>query len=144
EVGDAWLDAGIVAYSTLGYLENREHWEKWFPAAFVTESREQINHWFYAMLIMSVALEDRTPYEKVLIYEKVTDEHGRPMHKSWGNAISVDEAAERMGADVMRWLFAGAPITQNVNFGYIIADEVKRNLLTLWNTYSFFVMYANL
>jgi isoleucyl-tRNA synthetase len=91
-----------------------------------------------------VTLEDTAPYEQVLTYEKVHDEKGRAMHKSWGNAIWFDEAAEKMGADVMRWLYAGANITQNMNFGYNLAEEVKRNLLTLWNTYSFFVMYANL
>lgn len=144
EVGDAWLDAGIVAYSTLGYLENREYWEKWFPADFVTEMREQIRLWFYSMLFMSVTFEDTTPYREVLTYEKVHDESGRPMHKSWGNAIWFDDAVEKMGADVMRWMYAGASITQNMNFGYGVAEEIRRNLLTLWNTYSFFVIYANL
>jgi isoleucyl-tRNA synthetase len=144
EVGDAWLDAGIVAFSTLGYLKDKEYWKRWFPAEFVTEMREQIRLWFYSMLFMSVTLEDTAPYREVLTYEKVHDETGRPMHKSWGNAIWFDEAVEKMGADVMRWLYAGANITQNVNFGYNIADDIRRNLLTLWNTYSFFVMYANL
>ncbi|MEA2574359.1 MAG: isoleucyl-tRNA synthetase, partial [Chloroflexia bacterium] len=144
EVGDAWLDAGIVAFSTLDYRSNPEYWRKWFPAHWVSEMREQIRLWFYSMLIMSVTLEDTAPYRQVLTYEKVHDEKGRPMHKSWGNAIWFDEAAEKMGADVMRWLYAGANITQNMNFGYNLAEEVKRNLLTLWNTYSFFVMYANL
>ena len=144
EVGDAWLDAGIVAFSTLGYLENNDYWQEWFPANWVSEMREQIRLWFYSMLFMSVTLEDTAPYQNVLTYEKVHDETGRPMHKSWGNAIWFDDAAEKMGADVMRWMYAGANITQNMNFGYGIAEEVKRNLLTLWNTYSFFVMYANL
>ncbi|HET6312857.1 MAG TPA: isoleucine--tRNA ligase [Chloroflexia bacterium] len=144
EVGDAWLDAGIVAFSTLDYRSNPEYWRKWFPAHWVSEMREQIRLWFYSMLFMSVTLEDTAPYEQVLTYEKVHDEKGRAMHKSWGNAIWFDEAAEKMGADVMRWLYAGANITQNMNFGYNLAEEVKRNLLTLWNTYSFFVMYANL
>jgi isoleucyl-tRNA synthetase len=144
EVGDAWLDAGIVPFSTLGYLENKEYWEKWFPADFITEMREQIRLWFYAMLFMSVTLEDTTPYEEALTYEKVHDEKGRPMHKSWGNAIWFDDAVEKMGADVMRWMYASANIAQNMNFGFGLADEVKRKLLTLWNTYSFFVMYANL
>jgi len=144
EVGDAWLDAGIVPYSTLHYLDNPEYWKEWFPADFVTESREQIRLWFYSMLFMSVTLEDTPPYKTVLAYEKVYDENGKPMHKSAGNAIWFADAVEIMGADVMRWLFAGANITQNVNFGYNISKEIKRNLLTLWNTYSFFVMYANL
>jgi isoleucyl-tRNA synthetase len=144
EVGDAWLDAGIVPYSTLDYLTNRAQWERWFPADFITEMREQIRLWFYSMLFMSVTLEDRTPYESVLAYEKLLDERGRPMHRSLGNAIWFDEAAERMGADVMRWLYASQPVQSNLLFGYGPAEEVKRKLLTLWNTYSFFVTYAAL
>jgi isoleucyl-tRNA synthetase len=144
EVGDAWLDAGIVSFSTLGYLDNPEYWHKWFPADWVSEMREQIRLWFYSMLIMSVALVDKAPFKAVKTYEKVNDEHGRPMHKSLGNAIWFDDAAEKMGADVMRWMYCSANTTQNMNFGWHIADEVKRNLLTLWNTYSFFIMYANL
>jgi len=143
EVGDCWLDAGIVPYSTLGYLSgDRSYWEKWFPAEWIVEMREQIRLWFYSMLFMSVTLEDRTPYESVLVYEKVHDEQGRPMHKSHGNAIWFDEAVEKMGADVMRWIYAGANVQTNLNFGYHKGEEVVRNLLTLWNVYSFFVTYA--
>lgn len=143
EVGDCWLDAGIVAFSTLGYLdEDNSYWRKWFPADFVVEMREQIRLWFYAMLFMSVTLTGKAPYKSVLVYEKVHDEQGRPMHKSHGNAIWFDEAVERMGADVMRWVYAGANIQNNLNFGYHKGEEVVRNLLTLWNVYSFFVTYA--
>ena len=166
DVGDCWLDAGIVPFSTLGYknpqwidhgystgsgenlsradLPNHEHWEKWFPADWISESREQIRLWFYSMLFMSVVLEGRAPYERVLTYERVTDETGRPMHKSWGNAIWFDDAVESIGADVMRWLYAAQVPSQNLGFGYGPANEVKRRLLTLWNTYSFFVIYANI
>jgi isoleucyl-tRNA synthetase len=144
EVGDAWLDAGIVPYSTLQYLYDRAYWEQWFPADFITEMREQIRLWFYSMLFMSVTLEDCTPYRTVLAYEKLLDERGRPMHRSLGNAIWFDEAAERMGADVMRWLYASQPVQANLLFGYGPAEEVKRKLLTLWNTYSFFATYASL
>ncbi len=144
EVGDAWLDAGIVAFSTLKYLDDPEYWRKWFPADWVSEMREQIRLWFYSMLFMSVTLEDTAPYKALMTYEKVHDEKGRPMHKSWGNAIWFDDAAEKMGADVMRWMYCSANTRENMNFGWGIAEEVKRNLLTLWNTYSFFVMYANL
>lgn len=143
EVGDCWLDAGIVAFSTLGYLEeDNSYWQKWFPADFVVEMREQIRLWFYAMLFMSVTLVGRAPYKTVLVYEKVHDEHGRPMHKSHGNAIWFDEAVEKMGADVMRWIYAGSNIQNNLNFGYGKGAEVVRNLLTLWNVYSFFTTYA--
>ncbi|HAH86194.1 MAG TPA: isoleucine--tRNA ligase [Armatimonadetes bacterium] len=143
EVGDCWLDAGIVPFSTLGYLsEDKSYWEKWFPAEFVVEMREQIRLWFYSMLFMSVTLTGRSPYKNVLVYEKVHDEKGRPMHKSHGNAIWFDEAVEKMGADIMRWIYAGSNIQNNLNFGYGKGDDVVRNLLTLWNVYSFFVTYA--
>ncbi len=146
EVGDCWLDAGIVPFSTLGpgYLKDREEWAKWYPADWVSEMREQIRLWFYSMLFMSVALEDRSPYKRVLTYEKLMDETGRPMHKSLGNAIWFDEAAEKMGADVMRWLYAGQNIQSNLLFGYGPAEEVHRKLLTLWNVYSFYVTYAEI
>jgi len=143
EVGDCWLDAGIVPFSTLGYLdEDKSYWRKWFPADFIVEMREQIRLWFYSMLFMGVTLEGRTPYKAVLVYEKVHDEHGRPMHKSHGNAIWFDEAVEKMGADVMRWIYAGSNVQNNLNFGYGKGEDVVRRLLTLWNVYSFFVTYA--
>lgn len=145
EVGDCWLDAGIVPFSTLGagYLGDRDGWARWYPADWVSEMREQIRLWFYSMLFMSVTLEGRSPYQRVLTYEKLMDEAGRPMHKSYGNAIWFDEAAERMGADVMRWLYAGQNLQTNLLFGYGPAEEVRRKLLTLWNVYSFYVTYAN-
>ena len=144
EVGDCWLDAGIVPFSTMGYLdEDKSYWQKWFPAEFVCEMREQIRLWFYAMMFMSVTLTGKSPYRAALVYEKVHDEQGRPMHKSWGNAIWFDGAVEKMGADIMRWIYASANIQNNLNFGYGIGHEVVRKLLTLWNTYSFFVIYAN-
>src|SRR5690242_13362505 len=164
EVGDCWLDAGIVPFSTLGYerseyvpggyrdgageglteadLPDHAYWEQWFPAHWVSEMREQIRLWFYSMLFMSVTLTGKTPYRKVLGYEKLNDETGRAMHKSWGNAIWFDDAVERMGADVMRWMFALQQPAQNMNFGYGPAKEIKRRLLPLWNTYRFFVQYA--
>jgi len=165
DVGDCWLDAGIVPFSTLGWrndtfveagyaagagvgvtiadLPDHANWERWYPATWVSEMREQIRLWFYSMLFMGVVLDGRAPYRKVLTYEKVNDETGRPMHKSWGNAIWFEDAIEDMGADVMRWMYAGQQPAQNLNFGYGPAGEVKRRLLTLWNTYSFFVLYAN-
>jgi isoleucyl-tRNA synthetase len=144
EVGDAWLDAGIVPFSTLNYLHDRAYWEAWFPAEFITEMREQIRLWFYSMLFMSVTLRDCAPYQQVLTYEKLMDEHGKAMHKSAGNAIWFDEAAEKMGADVMRWLYASQNILANLNFGYGPAEKVKQRLLTLWNVYGFYVLYAEI
>ncbi len=144
EVGDCWLDAGIIPFSTLNYLEDREYWKKWFPADFITEMREQIRLWFYSTLFMGVTLEDTSPYRAVLIYEKAYDEKGIPMHKSLGNAIWFSDAVEKMGADVMRWIYTSQNIVTNLRFGYGVADAVRRRFLTLWNTYSFFVMYANI
>ena len=145
DVGDCWLDAGIVPFSTLGYLdEGRTYWENWYPADFITEMREQIRLWFYSQLFMSVTLEGRAPYRAVMTYEKMNDERGKPMHKSTGNAIWFDEAVEEMGAEPMRWLFADQNLSVNLNFGYGPAKEVKRRFLTLWNTYRFFIQYANL
>jgi len=144
EVGDCWLDAGIIPYSTLNYLKDRAYWEQWFPADFITEMREQIRLWFYSMLFMSVTLEERTPYLNALVYEKLLDEKGKPMHRSLGNAIWFDEAVEKMGADIMRWLYASQDIELNLLFGYGPAEDVTRKMLLLWNIYAFFVTYANI
>ena len=106
--------------------------------------REQIRLWFYSMLFMSVTLKNQSPYQSVLAFEKLMDEHGKPMHKSSGNAIWFDDAAERMGADPMRWLYCAQNVQSNLNFGFGPAEEVKRRLLVLWNVYSFFVTYARI
>jgi isoleucyl-tRNA synthetase len=166
EVGDAWLDAGIVPLSTLGWqnpetvregyargagigltkadLPDHAHWEEWFPADWISEMREQIRLWFYSISFMSVTLVGRSPYERVLTYEKLLDETGREMHRSWGNAIDVDDAFSRMGADVMRLQFTSQPPSQNLLFGYGPAHEIARRLLTLWNSARFLVDYANI
>ncbi len=166
DVGDVWLDAGIVPFSTLGWqnpewlpggyatgaakgltnadLPNHEHWEQWFPADWVTEMREQIRLWFYSLLFMSVVLTGRAPYRRVLTFEKLLDVEGREMHGSWGNMIEGEEAFSRMGADVMRWLYCQQPPWQNIRFGFGPAEEVKRRLLTLWHSFKFFVDYANI
>jgi isoleucyl-tRNA synthetase len=143
DVGNPWLDAGIVPYSTLGYTTDRTYWKEWFPAEFITESFPgQFRNWFYSMLAMSTVLENTAPFQTVLGYALLRDENGREMHKSWGNIIPFDEAADRVGADVMRWLFCLHNPEQNLNFGYHVLDDVKRKLMMLWNTYSFFVQYA--
>ena len=142
EVGDCWLDAGIVPFSTLKYLKEPSYWRKWFPAKLVCEMREQVRLWFYSLLFMSVTLENKTPYETVFTYEKLLDEKGQAMHKSLGNVIWFDEAAEKMGADVMRWLYCAQNPAYNIFFGYKMADVARRKLLLLWNVYLFFVNYA--
>ncbi|OQX94854.1 isoleucine--tRNA ligase [candidate division KSB1 bacterium 4572_119] len=143
DVGNPWLDAGIVPYSTMGYLEDRAYWEKWFPADFITECFPgQFRNWFYAILAMSTALENREPFKTVLGHALVHDENGEEMHKSTGNAIWFDDAAEIMGVDTMRWMFAGHNPFTNLNFGYGAGKEIRKHLLTLWNTYAFWTNYA--
>ena len=95
DVGNPWLDAGIVPYSTLGYNHDREYWKKWFPADFITESFPgQFRNWFYAILAMSTMMEQKAPFKVLLGHASVRDEKGEEMHKSKGNAIPFDEAAE--------------------------------------------------
>jgi len=151
DVGNPWLDAGIVAYSTISrnntkplYTENKKEWEQWFPADFITESFPgQFKNWFYALIAMSTVMEDRPPFKTVLGFATCTGEDGRPMHKSWGNAIEFNEGAEKIGVDVMRWMFARQNPTDNMLFGYKKADEVRRQFyLMVWNVYKFFVDYA--
>ena len=145
DVGNPWLDAGIVPFSTLHYREDPDYWAQWFPADFITESFPgQFRNWFYSMLAMSTVLKRQEPFETIFGYALVYGEDGRPMHKSWGNAIEFDEAADRMGVDVMRWMFAKARPEENIVFGWHAADESRRELLVLWNVYSFFVTYARL
>jgi len=145
DVGNPWLDAGIVPFSTLHYREDQEYWREWFPADFITESFPgQFRNWFYSMLAMGTVLRREPPFLEIFGYALVFGEDGRPMHKSWGNAIDFDEAAERMGVDVMRWMFARARPEENILFGWHAADEARRELLVLWNVYSFLVTYARL
>ena len=105
----------------------------------------QFRNWFYALLSMSTMMENIPPFKTLLGHALVKDEHGEDMHKSEGNAIWFEEAAEKMGADVMRWLYLRTNPASNLNFGYGVGEELKRGFLsTLWNTYSFFVTYANI
>ena len=154
DVGNPWLDAGIVAYSTVSkdnksepiYLNDKEDWKKWIPADFITESFPgQFKNWFYSLIAMSTVLEKREPFKTVLGFATLLAEDGRPMHKSWGNAIEFNEGAEKIGVDVMRWMYARQNPAENLLFGYKIADETRRRFhLKLWNVYNFFVTYANL
>jgi isoleucyl-tRNA synthetase len=145
DVGNPWLDAGIVPFSTMHFREDPEFWKNWFPADFVTESFPgQFRNWFYSLLAMSTVLRRETPFRTLFGYALVFGADGRQMHKSWGNAIEFDEAAERMGVDVMRWTFANARPEENILFGWHAGDEARRRLLVLWNVYSFFVTYARL
>jgi isoleucyl-tRNA synthetase len=144
DVGNPWLDAGIVPYSTVRYNTDRAYWEKWTPADLVLECFPgQFRNWFYALLAMSTMMENKPPFKTLLGHALVRDEKGAEMHKSSGNAIWFDEAAEKMGVDAMRWLYCRQNPTNNLNFGYTLADQVKRKVFnTWWNVFSFFVSYA--
>ena len=146
DVGNPWLDAGIVTFSTLGYRHDRENWKQWFPADWISESFPgQYRNWFYSLLTMSTVLENSEPSRTIHSYALMRDEKGEEMHKSKGNAIWFEDAAERMGVDAMRWLYARQNPAANLNLGYGTADEVRRRfLIPLWNVYSFFVTYANI
>jgi len=143
DVGNPWLDAGIVSYSTTNYFSNKAYWKKWFPIELVCESFPgQFKNWFYSLLVMSAVLEKTKPVKTIFGYASVYDEKGEEMHKSKGNAIWFDEAVEKIGADPMRWMYSKQNPAENLNFGYNTADEIKRKLLTLHNVYSFFNIYV--
>lgn len=162
DVGNPWLDAGIVPYSTMKYNTDRPYWEKWFPADFITECFPgQFRNWFYAILAMSTMMEKRAPFMVLLGHALVRDEHGDEMHKSKGNAIAFGEASDEgwtvtykdgkrdrkppLGADLMRWLYCRQNPVSNINFGSGPAEELRAKfILKLWNTYAFFCNYARL
>lgn len=161
-VGNPWLDAGIVPFSTISdnnqaanfkptktrplYITDKKAWNNWFPVDFITESFPgQFKNWFYSLIAMSTVLEDLNPMKTVLGFATQLGEDGRPMHKSWGNAIEFNEGADKIGVDVMRWMAVRQNPAENMLFGYKTADEVRRRFhLKLWNVYNFFVTYANL
>lgn len=154
DVGNPWLDAGIVPYSTITahnegdplYKINRNEWKKWFPINFITESFPgQFKNWFYAMIAMSTVLEDTNPFQTVLGFGTLLGEDGRAMHKSWGNSIAFHEGADIIGVDVMRWMYTRQNPADNMLFGYKKADEVRRQFyLILWNVYKYFQEYSQL
>jgi len=152
DVGNVWLDAGIVPFSTyidpktkkLSYTTDQKYWQSWFPADFITESFPgQFKNWFYSMIAMSAVLENTNPYKTVFGFASVLAEDGRPMHKSWGNAIEFNQGSQKIGVDVMRWLYLRHNPVNNLLFGYHTADQVRRRfILILWNSYRFFVSQA--
>ena len=146
DVGNAWLDAGIVPFSTIGYKSDPAYWKEWFPADWISESFPgQFRNWFYSLIVMAAVLEDSLPAKQVFSYALMRDENGEEMHKSKGNTIWFEEAASKMGVDVMRWVYSRHNPASNINFGYTSGDEVRRQfLIPLWNIYSFFTTYANL
>jgi isoleucyl-tRNA synthetase len=147
DVGNPWLDASIVPFSTIpGYFTDRNSWKQWFPADFVVEALPgQFRNWFYALLAVSTMMEKCSPFKILKGHGLVMDDEGKPMHKSAGNAIEFNEAADKIGVDVMRWLYAGTPPERNVLFGPKHCDEVRRDvILPWWNVYSFFTNLARI
>lgn len=153
-VGNPWLDAGIIPFSTLvdpktkrlSYTADKKYFNKWYPGNFITESFPgQFKNWFYSMIAMATVLEGKPSYKTVLGFGTLLGEDGRAMHKSWGNAIEFNEGAEKIGVDVMRWLYARQNPANNLFFGYKVAEEIKRKFhLLLWNSYRYFANYAAL
>ena len=161
-VGNPWLDAGIVAYSTVSennratlfeksdeeplYTKDKKEWEKWVPADFITESFPgQFKNWFYSLIAMSTVMENIEPAKTILGFATLLAEDGRPMHKSTGNSIEFNEGAGKIGVDVMRWLYTRQNPSDNLLFGYKIGDEIRRRFhLKIWNVYNYFVTYATL
>ncbi|HJZ19083.1 MAG TPA: isoleucine--tRNA ligase [Candidatus Nanoarchaeia archaeon] len=134
DVGDAWLDAGIVPFSTLDYLTDRKHWEKWFPADLISESMPgQSRGWFNALMWASVAITGKVPFKSLFGYETLKDEKGEEMHKSKGNSIPFDEAAEKIGADPMRLLYCIQDPSQEMRFGFHVAKDPANNLNIFYN-----------
>jgi len=141
DVGDAWLDAGIVPFSTLNYLNDKAYWKKWFPAEFICENMPgQYRGWFNALMWASVALTGKAPFKSILGYETLKDEKGEEMHKSKGNVIWFDEAVEKVGADPMRLLYCLQDPARELRFGYNALKEpagylnILSNLINLVGT----------
>ena len=134
DVGDAWLDAGIVPFSTLNYLNDKSYWKKWFPADLISENMPgQYRGWFNALMWASVTLAGKAPFNSVFGYESVKDEKGEEMHKSKGNAIWFDDAVKKVGADTMRLLFCRQNPTQELKFGFNVLKEQKNQINILYN-----------
>lgn len=144
EIGDVWLDAGVVFFSTLDYLDDKRYWNKWFPADFITEMHEQVKFWFYATLFVSVTLENRTPYKSFLAHGMVLDEKMQEMHKSKGNAIWAADALDKVGADIMRWMYCMQNPSQPMPFGYTISKNARNMINVVYNTVNFLQTYCEI
>ena len=134
DVGDAWLDAGIVPFSTLNYLKDKKNWQKWFPADLISENMPgQYRGWFNALFWASEAIIGKAPFKSVFGYETLKDEKGEEMHKSKGNAIWFDDAVEQTGADTIRLLYCLQDPSQELRFGFNVVKEPRNNLNILYN-----------
>ncbi|MEM4703255.1 MAG: isoleucine--tRNA ligase [Candidatus Pacearchaeota archaeon] len=131
---DVWMDAGLVPFYTLDWLKNKKYFNEWFPADLVLECGPgQYRLWFFFMLLAGVVLEGKAPYKNVFTYELVKDAKGREMHKSLGNAIWLDEAIEKLGADALRYLYIRVNPHENLNFSFELARDSERALNILNN-----------
>ena len=147
EVIDCWFDSGAMPFAQHHYpFENKEVFEKQFPAQFISEAVDQTRGWVYSLLAESTLLFHKAPYENVIVLGHVQDENGQKMSKSKGNAVDPFDALETYGADAIRWYFYinSAPWLPNRFHGKAVQEGQRKFLGTLWNTYAFFVLYANI
>ena len=147
EVIDCWFDSGAMPFAQHHYpFENKELFEAQFPAQFISEAVDQTRGWFYSLLAESTLLFNKAPYENVIVLGHVQDENGQKMSKSKGNAVDPFEALETYGADAIRWYFYinSAPWLPNRFHGKAVMEGQRKFMGTLWNTYAFFVLYANI
>ncbi len=147
EVIDCWFDSGAMPFAQHHYpFENKDKFEEQFPAQFISEAVDQTRGWFYSLLAESTLLFNKAPYENVIVLGHVQDENGQKMSKSKGNAVDPFDALETYGADAIRWYFYinSAPWLPNRFHGKAVQEGQRKFMGTLWNTYAFFVLYANI
>lgn len=147
EVIDCWFDSGAMPFAQHHYpFENKELFEAQFPAQFISEAVDQTRGWFYSLMAESTLLFNKAPYENVIVLGHVQDENGQKMSKSKGNAVDPFDALEQYGADAIRWYFYvnSAPWLPNRFHGKAVQEGQRKFMGTLWNTYAFFVLYANI
>ena len=147
EVIDCWFDSGAMPFAQHHYpFENKEVFEQQFPAKFISEAVDQTRGWFYSLMAESTLLFNKAPYENVIVLGHVQDENGQKMSKSKGNAVDPFEALEEYGADAIRWYFYinSAPWLPNRFHGKAVQEGQRKFMSTLWNTYAFYVLYAEI
>ena len=147
EVIDCWFDSGSMPFAQHHYpFENKEIFEKQFPAQFISEAVDQTRGWFYSLLAISTLLFNKAPYENAIVLGLVQDENGQKMSKSKGNAVDPFDALQTYGADAIRWYFytSSAPWLPSRFAGKTVVEGQRKFMGTLWNTYAFFVLYANI
>ena len=147
EVIDCWFDSGAMPFAQHHYpFENKDLFEKQFPAQFISEAVDQTRGWFYSLMAESTLLFNKAPYENVIVLGHVQDENGQKMSKSKGNAVDPFDALEKYGADAIRWYFYinSAPWLPNRFHGKAVQEGQRKFMGTLWNTYAFLVLYANI